>query len=88
MYPPNPHAASNKFVELIHITPAFILGAISSARLIFSDQILAAKPYGVLFAILTASLGVLKLRTDNTGPKISTCAIKEDGETLVKIEGG
>ena len=44
LYPPNPHAASNKLVELIHITPAFILGAISRARLMFSDQILAAKP--------------------------------------------
>ena len=38
--------------------------------------------------MITASLGVLKLRTDKTGPKISTCAINEDGETLVKIEGG
>ena len=36
--------SSNRLVELIHITPAFILGAISRARLIFSDQILAAKP--------------------------------------------
>ena len=44
LYPPNPQAASNKLVELIHITPAFILGAISRARLIFSDHILAAKP--------------------------------------------
>ena len=54
----------------------------------FSDQILAANPYGVLLAIVTASLGVLKLRTDKTGPKISTCAMKEDGDTLVNIEGG
>ena len=49
--PPNPHAASNRLVELIHITPALIFGAISKAKFIFSDQMLAAKPYGVLFAI-------------------------------------
>ena len=36
----------------------------------------------------TASLGVLKLRIDRTGPKISTCAINDEGETLVKIDGG
>ena len=41
-----------------------------------------------MFAIVAASLGVLKLSTDKTGPKISTWAINEDGETLVKIEGG
>ena len=42
----------------------------------------------MLLAIDTASLGVLKLRIDKIGPKISTCAIKDEGETLVKIEGG
>src|SRR5512147_3328486 len=39
-YPPNPAAASNRFVELIHTTPALILGATSSARLMFSVQTL------------------------------------------------
>ena len=41
------------------MTPAFTFGAISKAKLIFSDQILAASPYGVLLAMDTASLGVL-----------------------------
>src|SRR5207249_2457475 len=42
--PPNPDAASNRFVQLIHTTPALILGATSSARLMFSVQTLAASP--------------------------------------------
>src|SRR5881394_3616245 len=54
-YPPNPDAASKRLVQLIHTTPALSLGATSSARLMFSDQRLAASPYGVLFASSTAS---------------------------------
>src|SRR3989304_231720 len=57
-YPPNPDAASKRFVQLIQTTPALIFGATSSARLIFSLQTLAASPYGVLFASATASSGV------------------------------
>src|SRR5438034_9775943 len=45
-YPPNPDAASNRLVQLIHTTPALILGATSSARLMFSVHTLAASPYG------------------------------------------
>ena len=88
MYPPKPHAASKRFVELIQITPAFIFGAISNAKLIFSVQILAAKPYGVLLARDTASLGVRNVKEVKTGPNISTCAIKEAGVTFVKSVGG
>ena len=72
LYPPKPHEASNKFVEFIQMTPAFTFGAISKAKLIFSDQILAASPYGVLFAMDTASLGVLNVIVVKTGPNIST----------------
>src|SRR5471032_1378841 len=43
-YPPNPAAASNRFVELIHTTPALIFGAMSSARLMLSVHTLAARP--------------------------------------------
>src|SRR5690349_541154 len=43
-YPPNPDAASNRLVQLIHTTPALILGATSSARLMFSVHTLAASP--------------------------------------------
>ena len=60
----------------------------SSARLIFSVQILAAKPYGVLFAKDTASLGVRNVKEVNTGPNISTCAINDAGVTFVKSVGG
>src|SRR5205814_650907 len=79
-YPPNPEAASNRLVELIHTTPALSLGATSSARLMFSVQTLAARPYGVLFARSTASFGVRNVMLTSTGPKISTCAIVAAGE--------
>src|SRR5512143_903471 len=87
-YPPNPAAASNRFVALIHTTPAFSFGATSSARLMFSDQTLAARPYGVLLASATASSGVRKVRLTSTGPKISTCAIVAAGATSVNSVGG
>ena len=80
--------ASNKLVELIQITPALILGAISKAKFIFSVHILEAKPYGVLLASETASFGVRKDNVVNTGPKISTWAIKDAGVTLVNNVGG
>ena len=41
-----------------------------------------------MFAIETASLGVLNESVVNTGPNISTCAINEAGVTLVNKEGG
>src|SRR2546426_9781004 len=71
-YPPNPEAASNRLVQLIHTTPALILGATSSARLMFSVHTLAARPYGVLFASSTASAGVGEVIETRTGAKIST----------------
>ena len=40
---------------------------------------LAARPYGVLFANATDSSGVRKVIVTRTGPKISTCAIVDDG---------
>ena len=58
-------------MELIHTTPTFIFGAISNPRLIFSVHTLEDNPYFELLAIDTASLGVLKGITLNTGPKIS-----------------
>ena len=70
------------------MTPAFTFGAISKAKLIFSDQILAASPYGVLIAMDTASLGVLNVIVVKTGPNISTWAIKDDGVTFVNKDGG
>src|SRR6266566_2243951 len=87
-YPPNPAAASNKFVELIHTTPALSLGATSSARLMFSVHTLAARPYGVLLASSTASFGVRNVMLTRTGPKISIWAIVAAGETSVNSVGG
>src|SRR5450759_412521 len=84
-YPPKPAAASNRFVELIHTTPALIFGAMSSARLMLSLHTDAARPYCVLFARATASDGVLNVIATSTGPKISTCAIDDDGCTLVNL---
>ena len=73
---------------MIQTTPLLIFGAMSSARLMFSDQRLAASPYGVLLASATASLGVRKVIVTSTGPKISTCATLDEGATLVKSVGG
>src|SRR5258705_11629722 len=87
-YPPNPAAASNKFVELIHTTPALSFGATSSARLIFSVHTLAARPYGVLLANSTASFGVRNVMLTSTGPKISIWAIVAAGEAAVNSVGG
>src|SRR5690242_3303018 len=87
-YPPNPDAASNRLVQLIQMTPALILGATSSARLMFSVQTLAARPYGVLLASSTASAGVRNVIVTSTGPKISTCAIVAAGDTFVNRVGG
>ena len=53
-----------------------------------SVQMLAANPYGVLFARATDSSGVRKVMVTRTGPKISTCAIVEDGCTSVNRVGG
>src|SRR5688572_9528263 len=43
-YPPNPLAASNTLVQFTQTVPAFICGATSRARLMFSVQMLAARP--------------------------------------------
>src|SRR4029079_15938446 len=87
-YPPNPAAASKRFVEFTQTTPALIFGAMSSARLMLSVHTLAASPYGVLFASATDSSGVRNVIDTSTGPKISTCAIVDEGWTSVNSVGG
>ena len=54
----------------------------------FSVHTPAERPYGVLLAFSTASAGVRKVRTDRTGPKISSRAIRWAWETPVKTVGG
>ena len=73
---------------MIQTTPALIFGAMSSARLMLSVQMLAASPNGVLFASATDSSGVRNVIVTSTGPKISTCAMVDDGCTSVKSVGG
>ena len=41
----------------------------------------------MLFAFSTASSGVRKVRTESTGPKISSCAIRELCATFVNTVG-
>ena len=53
-----------------------------------SVHTLAASPYGVLFASATDSSGVRNVIVTSTGPKISTCAIVDDGCTSVNSVGG
>ncbi len=52
-----------------------------------SDQMPAERPYGVLLAFAIASAGVRKVRTDSTGPKTSSRAIRCEASTPVKIVG-
>ena len=61
--------------------------AIHRIRLPFSVQTPADRPYGVLFAFVTASSGVRNVSTDSTGPKISSRAIRCDWLTPVKTVG-
>jgi hypothetical protein len=75
-------------VELTHTTPALIFGATSRARLRLSLHTLAARPKRVLLASSTASAGVRKVIDTSTGPKISTWAMVEEGETSVNSVGG
>src|SRR5437764_12285152 len=49
-YPPNPDAASHRFVQLIPTQPALILGATASASVMSSVPTLAATPSAVLLA--------------------------------------
>ena len=53
----------------------------------FSVQMPADRPYGVLFALATASSGVRNVRTDRTGPKISSRAMTCACVTLVNSVG-
>ena len=70
LYPPKLAAASNRLWALTQQTPALMLRAASSARAEFSVHTLAARPNLVLLARARASLGVLNVRTVNTGPNI------------------
>src|ERR1700684_694246 len=87
-YPPNPHAASNKFVLFTPTPPAFTCAETCSATFTLSLQTLAASPYVVLFANSTASRRVRNVIAASTGPKISCCATVDAGCTLLSSVGG
>ena len=73
---------------LAQTTPARNRCAIERIRLPFSVQTPAESPYGVLFALATASSGVRNVSTDRTGPKISSRAIRCDWLTPLNTVGG
>src|SRR4051794_6740631 len=54
----------------------------------FSVHTPADRPYGVLFALATASSGVRNVSTDSTGPNISSRAIRLACDTPVNSVGG
>ena len=57
-------------------------------RLPFSVHTPADSPKGVLFAFSTDSSGVRNVRTDSTGPKISSRAMRCACVTFVNTVGG
>src|ERR1022692_2231145 len=87
-YPPNGLAGSNTLNVFAQTTPPRSRCAIHRIRLPLSVQIPADSPYGVLFALMTASCGVRNVSTDSTGPKISSLAIRCDWLTPVNTVGG
>ena len=70
-----------------HTTPARSWFAILRIREPFSVQIPAERPKVVLLAFATASSGVRNVRTDRTGPKISSWAMRLLWPTPVKTVG-
>src|SRR5271165_4212842 len=87
-HPPKPQAASNIFVQFTQTTPALSCAATCSATLMLSLHTHDARPYTVLLASSTASLGVRKVIAARTGPKISCCATIDVGCTLLRSVGG
>src|SRR5690606_1950534 len=74
--PPNGAVGSKRLNVLAQTTPARNCEVIHRIREPFSVQMPADRPYGVLFALVTASCGVRNVNTDSTGPKISSRAIR------------
>ena len=73
--------------RLTQTVPAWRRRAAVSAELMSLVQIPADRPYIVEFAISMAWSRVSKVRTDRTGPKISSRAIDMSGWTPAKTVG-
>src|SRR3954452_25197793 len=87
-YPPNAAAGSKRLNVLSQTTPTLSAEAIAMARDPFSVQTPADSPYGVLFALATASSGVRKVSTVSTGPKISSRTTRIEAAVPLRIVGG
>src|SRR3954471_2290678 len=87
LYPPNGDVGSKRLNVFAQITPALSAWTIAKTFDAFSVQIPADSPYAVLLAFSTASSGVRNVRTDSTGPKISSLAIRWLWATLVNSVG-
>ena len=73
---------------LTQTTPARIARASRWAFLTSRVQIPAASPYGVSFAMRSASASSSNSVTVRTGPKISSRATRQSFETPSRIVGG
>src|SRR5690348_8026454 len=87
LYPPNGDVGSNRLKVFAHTTPARSREAIDRMREPFSVHTPADRPYGVLFAFAIASSGVRKVSVASTGPKISSCAMRDVCATPVNSVG-
>src|SRR5688572_25217285 len=87
LYPPNGDVGSKRLNVLAHTTPALRRDAIARIREPLSVHTPADRPYAVLLAFSTASSGVRNVRTDSTGPKISSRAKRWLWATFVNSVG-
>src|SRR5688500_18616517 len=87
LYPPKLAAASKRLYAFSQIRPARSAAAMPMARDPFSVHTPADSPYALLLAFVTASSGVRNVMVVNTGPKISSRAMRIDGVASVKIVG-
>ena len=76
--PPKGTRRSRSIQQFTHTVPASMRSATRCARLRFSVQSVAARPYGVALAIATASFSVLNGVMVTTGPKISSWFVRQD----------
>src|SRR5207247_9907934 len=76
LYPPKGDDGSNLLKVLAQTTPALSSVLILRIRDPLSVHTPAESPYIVLFAFSTASSSVRNVRTLNTGPKISSRAMR------------
>jgi len=87
LYPPNGDAGETARYVLIHTVPASSARATLWALCKSRVPTPAASPYGTAFAVATASSSVSNRTAARTGPKISSCPIRLELSTFVKMVG-